>query len=132
MKRFLLVAALLAGTAISPALAEDTGMPEILMGYTAYLSDADHFNSNGERLTEYWQIIRQDRANFHRFGIQDAEDEWDDAFSTVDGRAALEQLLMAFPLDEATAAMIVEQPVLIHVDVLGVGGAVTGVDVTLQ
>ena len=35
---------------------------QLLESYTALLSWNDHYNSNGQRLTEPWQIIRQDRA----------------------------------------------------------------------
>jgi hypothetical protein len=48
--------------------------------YVAFLSEADHFNSSGERLRTAAAIIRQDRANFHRFGRRDQGDESDSFF----------------------------------------------------
>lgn len=42
---------------------------ELIESYIALLSDADHFNSSGQRLTSAAAIIRQDRANYHLFGI---------------------------------------------------------------
>ncbi len=127
MKRQMLVAALLATSFCVPAAASD-----VLMGYTAYLSEADHYNSRGERLTEYWQIIRQDRANYHRFGIIDTEDQSDQAFNSLDGRAALESLLQAYPTDAATAFAIVDGPELVTVEIYGIDGEVSGVSVMLQ
>ena len=38
------------------------------------LSEQDHLNSNEQRLTTAAAIIRQDRANFHRFGLRDPAD----------------------------------------------------------
>src|SRR5256886_13583841 len=49
--------------------------------YVAFLSEADHFNSSGERLRTAAAIIRQDRANFHRFGRRDQADESDSFFA---------------------------------------------------
>src|SRR3984957_18842556 len=44
---------------------------QLIGSYVALLSEADHFNSNGQRLTSAAAIIRQDRANYHRYGIRD-------------------------------------------------------------
>ena len=52
---------------------------QLLESYVALLSERDHFNSSGQRLTTAAAIIRQDRANFHRFGLRDPGDE-DDTF----------------------------------------------------
>ena len=61
--------------------------------YVAFLSEADHFNSSGERLRTAAAIIRQDRANFHRFGRRDQADESDSFFADAANREALEQML---------------------------------------
>ena len=45
--------------------------------YNAYIGEEDIYNSYGERLSEPWQIIRQDRANYHRFGTSQPGDEGD-------------------------------------------------------
>jgi hypothetical protein len=45
--------------------------------YVARLGAADHFNSNGERLTEAAAIIRQDRANVYVYNKVDPEDQED-------------------------------------------------------
>src|ERR1700693_1052928 len=66
---------------------------ELVESYVAFLSEADHFNSNGVRLQSAAAIIRQDRANYHRFGIRDPEDEDDRFFADAGNRAILEELL---------------------------------------
>ncbi len=86
-RKILLAAAallLLAGPAAADGLIES---------YQARLSSSDHFNSNGERLTSPAAIIRQDRANFHKFGIRDSEDEGDRFFADKGNRALMERLL---------------------------------------
>jgi hypothetical protein len=66
---------------------------ELIESYVTRLSANDHFNSNGERLTSPAMIIRQDRANFHKFGKRDAEDENDSFFQDARSREILQQLL---------------------------------------
>jgi len=39
---------------------------EEILRYRAKLSSKDHFNSAGARLTKVEQILRQDRANYHK------------------------------------------------------------------
>ena len=93
------VRALAIGIAIGIAIGLAIGAPtlaqaqQLIGSYVARLSEADHFNSSGQRLTSAAAIIRQDRANFHRFGIKDAQDEGDDFFADEGNRAALEQML---------------------------------------
>lgn len=65
----------------------------LLESYTARLGSADHFNSRGKRLTSVAAIIRQDRANFHKFGVRDFEDQGDRFFSNKAKRARLESML---------------------------------------
>ena len=71
------------------ALAADT----LRESYVAVLSERDHFNSRGERLTNAAAIIRQDRANFHTLKNRDPGDEADRFFAAANNREALEQLL---------------------------------------
>jgi len=66
---------------------------QLLERYQALLSERDHFNSSGQRLTTAAAVIRQDRANFHLFGLRDPGDENDRIFANVDNRAALERML---------------------------------------
>jgi hypothetical protein len=105
------IAALIA--AIGPAAAGG-GPLEI---YTARLSADDHYNSNGARLADPAAIIRQDRANFHEFGIRDREDESDRFFAAKANRARLEALLRAGRIDRFTRRLIVDGTPLVTVEV---------------
>jgi YARHG domain len=90
---------------------------QLLESYTALLSERDHFNSTGQRLTTAAAIIRQDRANFHRFGLRDPADE-DDAFFADEGnRAALERLLEHGRAEPGVISRIVNSTPLLRVEV---------------
>jgi hypothetical protein len=113
MLRLLVVAAaLLAATIATPVRAQ-----QLVESYTAYLSEADHFNSNGQRLTSAAAIIRQDRANFHRFGRGDPGDEGDRFFASIDNRAAMERMLERGRASSAAIDAIVNRTPLIRVDI---------------
>jgi hypothetical protein len=90
---------------------------QLVESFVALLSDADHFNSKGERLTSAAAVIRQDRANFHRFGIKDPEDEGDRYFADEGNRAALEQMLDRGRADPGVLSRIVNGTSLIRVDI---------------
>jgi len=90
---------------------------QLLEGYVAQLSERDHFNSNGQRLTTAAAIIRQDRANFHRFGLRDAADEDDKFFADEGNRAALERLLEHGRADPGVILRIVNGTPLVRVEV---------------
>ena len=85
--------------------------------YVAFLSEADHFNSSGERLRTAAAIIRQDRANFHRFGRRDQADETDSFFADAANREALEQMLEHGHAAPGVISRIVNGTALIRVDI---------------
>lgn len=124
MRRHLSLALAALLTVVSPAMAQT------YMGtYTAWIGQQDLFNSNGQRLTEPWQIIRQDRANFHRFNRRDAGDAGDSWFHDADARAALEQAVMRYDIDRASRQLILQGGAWVQVDLYGVGGRVRQVAV---
>ena len=88
-------------------LAGSARAADALETYTAVLSERDHFNSQGERLTSPAAIIRQDRANFHKFGKVDPGDEFDGYFANVKNREALENLIERGGMSSAVRRMIV-------------------------
>jgi hypothetical protein len=98
----------------APTLAQ---AQQLIGSYVALLSAADHFNSNGQRLTSAAAIIRQDRANFHRFGVRDPQDEGDAFFADEGNRAALEQMLERGRADPGVIARIVNGTPLIRVEI---------------
>jgi hypothetical protein len=90
---------------------------QLIGSYVALLSEADHFNSKGQRLTSAAAIIRQDRANFHRYGIKDPQDEGDTFFADDGNRAALEQMLEHGRADPGVLSRIVNGTPVIRVDI---------------
>ena len=113
------VAALLATAVATPVRAQ-----QLVESYTAYLSEADHFNSNGQRLTSAAAIIRQDRANYHRFGRGDPGDEGDRYFASIDNRAAMERMLERGRASPGVINAIVNRTPLVRVDIYRDGGDV--------
>ncbi|MCE1237777.1 MAG: hypothetical protein LWW93_15615 [Hyphomicrobiales bacterium] len=110
--------ALLAAALAAPlAFAAPASAQQLIESYTARLSRADHFNSYGERLSSPAAIIRQDRANFHKFGVRDSEDEGDRYFSDMANRALMERLLERGRTTGAARRAIVNGTPLIRVDV---------------
>jgi hypothetical protein len=89
----------------------------IIESYRARLSTMDHHNSSGERLTSPAAIIRQDRANFHVFGIMDPEDENDNFFSDKANRARLEKMLSRSAIASEDIQTIINEAPVIRVDI---------------
>lgn len=63
--------------------------------YCTTISENDKSASDGFALTDAGSILRQDRANFHKFGYRDAGDESDRYFTSTGNRAKLPGLLAA-------------------------------------
>lgn len=122
-----LVALLIALTLAAPAAAQD-----LLASYTAYLAPADLHNSRGQRLREPWQVLRQDRANFHRYGIRQFADEYDPVFVSMGARAQMEALLRAGRIDRAARRAILRGDVIVHVQVWGQGRTLHSIHVQTQ
>ncbi|MBS8260130.1 hypothetical protein DYI23_07865 [Roseibium polysiphoniae] len=90
---------------------------QLLEVYSAYLGSADHFNSKGARLTQPWQIIRQDRANFHKFGLRDPGDEGDRYFASAANRGRMERMILNGTIERSAAGRIVNSNVWITVEI---------------
>ena len=88
----------------------------------AYIGPHDLYNSKGARLWEPWQILRQDRANFHRFGLRDGPDQGDRFFGSVDNRAAMERMVMRGRIEPTAAQNVVNGGATVVVKVWGQGG----------
>jgi S1-C subfamily serine protease len=99
-------------------LSVDAGQAQQLIErYEALLSERDHFNSSGQRISSAAAIIRQDRANFHRFNIRDKEDETDGYFADTHNREPLEALLSRGQSTPEVIDRIVNGTPLIRVEV---------------
>ena len=90
---------------------------EYLGSYVARISDQDHQASDGYPLDTAAQMVRQDRANFHKFHNSDPDDENDVWFRTNDQRARLERMLGQGGAMNSTRRAIVNGEPLIQVDV---------------
>lgn len=122
----------LAALALATALAAGATQAmadQVLGGYQAWIGTADLYNSQGDRLSEHWQVLRQDRANYHRFGIWQDGDQWDPFFDDADARARMERLIMNGSTDPAARRAILNGNVMVNVTVWGEGGRLTWIDV---
>ncbi len=104
---------------------------ELVGSYVAYIGVDDLYNSKGQRLSEPWQILRQDRANFHRFGISQDGDEWDPFFDSINNRAAMERMVMNGSIDPVAARNLLNGGATVFVRIYGSGNVGRYVQVTV-
>ncbi|WP_354555499.1 hypothetical protein [Rhizobium aquaticum] len=97
---------------VTPASAD-----ELVDEYNAYIGRDDLYNSNGERLREPWQIIRQDRANYYKFGIRQRGDEPDEFFASVDNRAKAERMIRDGTITREARRLLLQGDCMINVKV---------------
>ena len=90
----------------------------LICSYVARLSARDHRASDGYPLRDVAAIIRQDRANFHKFGVRDSEDESDTFFNSVKNRESLESMLRRRRFNPSIASAIINGNPLVQVDVM--------------
>ena len=103
MRHFLAVTALglVAGlSSASAAVAQATD------SYCATISENDKFASDGFALNDAASIIRQDRANYHRFGIRDFGDENDSTFRTAEARERIPAMIDSAGMPQSVARAI--------------------------
>lgn len=126
-KRFMRATVLAVAFGISglvPALAE-----ELVGGYRAYIGNADLYNSKGQRLSTVEQVLRQDRANVHRFNISQAGDEWDPYFDSYEGRSEMDRLLRNGSISAGARQVLSQGGGAVYVGVYGDGGGITSLRV---
>lgn len=105
----------LAGLAATGALAQ---ADQLLGSYVARIGHQDHFASDGYPLDTAAQMIRQDRANFHKFHHRDDEDGDDPWFASPDARARLERMLdSGGAMNEATRSAVFHGSPIVRVDI---------------
>jgi hypothetical protein len=108
---FLTIAAaigLSAGIARADSLVEE---------YNAYIGEEDLYNSYGERLSEPWQVIRQDRANYHRYGTSQPGDEGDSFFASAKNREKAERMIEYGTIEKRAARALLSGGALINVQI---------------
>lgn len=126
----LLSAILVLPAAAQSSISSDRG--RLIESYRAFISGVDIRNSNGDRLSQPWQIIRQDRANYHHFHLMDAGDQSDSFFASAANREKLETMLANGSIDDDAAQRIVAGDVHIKVSIYGHGNIGEVVDVRVE
>jgi hypothetical protein len=121
MKRWLVAIAL--ALAAGPVVAQQE-----LGYYMATLGPRDMVNSRGERLRDFCQILQQDRANYHRFGLRDELDMGDPFFASAEARQVISQLCVVRPeYDYIRRNVLNGIPQYVWVQVIGTGGRITAI-----
>ena len=113
---------ILAGLAVSLCLGSAASAQDMIGSYVAVIGQDDLYNSNGARLSAPWQVLRQDRANFHRFGVSQVGDEWDPFFGDAKNREAMERMIMNGYMDPTAARDIMTGGATVVVTIYGYGG----------
>ncbi len=91
---------------------------QLLGTYVARISDDDHHASDGYRLDTAAQMVRQDRANWHKFGRGDREDQDDPWFGSTAARAKFERMLdKGSAMNQATRRAIANGEPVVEVEV---------------
>lgn len=120
MRTGILAAALAAALALAAGAAR---ADELIESYGAYIGEDDLYNSNGARLTQPWQVIRQDRANVHRFGIRQRGDDIDGFFGSARNRELAERMIRRGRIERSAARRLLGGGVRIYVEIWrGPGG----------
>lgn len=120
--RSLIVATALAMTAPAVAAQDFWGL------YFTEIGIDDMYNSDGDPLYDICQMVQQDRANFHRFGITDPMDEGDPFFGTVEARQIIPGICMVREGYEYIRREVENgNPRYVYVEVFGSGKRMTHV-----
>ena len=72
--------------------------------YDARLSAQDHTSSDGSKLLDVASILRQDRANYHKFKKRDTDDQTDTFFSSAKNRELIDSYSKNVYLDNPMSA----------------------------
>ncbi|MCL3882388.1 hypothetical protein [Marivita sp. GX14005] len=106
----------------APAAAQDWNQ---LAYYLAYIGPEDMRSSQGQPLRNLGGVLQQDRANFHRFGIRHAQDEFDPVFADRSWRARIPQMVAAGQNGRGSLAQMARngQPFFVGVFVCGFGAS---------
>lgn len=126
---------LVAGLAMAAAVSGFAGgaQAQALIGsYWAYIGTQDLYNSKGVRLSAPWQVLRQDRANVHKFGISQPGDEWDRFFGSYDNRAAMEQMIMNGDIAPRARRILMRGGATVFVRIYGHDNIGTAIRVTVS
>ncbi len=109
--------------ALALLLAPAAAQAQQLIGrYYALLGPQDHVNSSGARLTDFGAILQQDRANYHRFGRAEAEDQFDPIFGNAQQRARIPSIWTLGPSASGIPAFVASgNTSYVYVEIYGFG-----------
>lgn len=113
------------------ALSGPVAAQELIGSYVAFIGTDDLYNSKGARLSQPRQVLRQDRANYHKFGISQYGDEWDPFFGNYNNRAAMEQMIMRGAIDPGARANLMRGGATVFVRIYGYGNRGEYINVTV-
>ena len=91
---------------------------EVLSSYSTMLGRNDRISSDNKELKDVPAIIRQDRANFHRFNKRDDDDLQDLLFDSVDERLEIRRMLEAGAVQKDLSDIILKSDVKVEVKVV--------------
>ncbi|MEZ0299521.1 MAG: hypothetical protein ACAI35_23950 [Candidatus Methylacidiphilales bacterium] len=116
-----LIVAVASVSSISTASAQDGS----ITSYRAYIGDADRRSTDGQHLHSTKDILQQDRANFHRYGIRQRGDTGDNLFESPRARQMFQRvpIRVGRQLAEAIHDGDVLVTVTVYRDVIIVEGA---------
>ncbi|WP_054526013.1 hypothetical protein [Citromicrobium sp. WPS32] len=114
------------------AAAQPTRAPLKLAGqYKAFLYGPDHTSASGARLDQAWQVLQQDRANYHERDVRQDADQSDPVFASAANRDRIEDMVANGNLTDASARKIMDGNVLVAVDVYTRDGEPARLDVSV-
>lgn len=102
----------------TPATAQSTTPDAFTDSYCTRISNHDKVASDGTKLRDAASILRQDRANFHRFGKADSDDQGDATFATTEARARMPDLYAKGSTDPKVGKEIVSGNPIVCVDIM--------------
>lgn len=98
-------------------LATPASAQSVVDDYCTRISENDKVASDGYQLSDAASILRQDRANFHKFGLADDEDEGDNSFASTQARARIPALLDNGDSDQGILNSIVNRTPFVCVEI---------------
>lgn len=120
-----------AAVALGMALASHAAVAQEQIGvFTVFIGKSDLTNDKGTTLSEPWKALRQDRTNFHRFGVSQPGDQWDPYFSSSQSRKSL-QTLIARGSVGSKAAKRLKNGGIILVSVFGQGNTPSAIKISV-
>ncbi len=105
---------------------------DFIGSYSAFIGPEDLYNSAGKKLKQPWQVLRQDRANYHKFKVRQRGDENDPFFRDAGNREAMENKVRNGHIEKSAARTLMSGNAIVYVEIYGRNGIGTSVNVTVS